>query len=774
MDITPSPRLLQMLGEIEFEEWQCIAELVDNSFDNFLELHRSGKPWAGGFVCNVTLPEPGVALEDAEVVVEDTGSGMAKSQLQNAVRAGFSSNDRYTKLGLFGMGFNVATARLGTNTSVLTTTSEDSLWSGVEINFSKLRSDFDAPEISEPKDFMSEHGTRITISNLKPERYQYLRQQHSLLRNILGKVYGFLLSEYPFELFVQGEKVTPVKHCVWDGSRSIKFKIAGAQTDVAARQEIDFPLAPVVTCQDCDTTQPVDADYIPDKCEACDSTNVAKRNRRIWGWIGIQRYLDQKNYGIDFLRNGRKILLSNRSLFEWKNPEDPASSAILEYPSNLAHQGGRIVGEIHIDHVPVTYAKDAFEYSDKSWRYMIQRLRGDGPILPQRAKSLGYQENETPLALLARAYARTDAGTGCLIPGDGKQAIHQTSRAWGLKFAEGDPEYQTDRKWWDAAVEHDTKTQAPVAPQPAPTPPPSSDDDIWEDEKPDGDDSVAPEPAPTPPPVVESVEQQHVRLLSIASKLHSLSGQVNSPLTDQKAKIETFEVRQGGRMKDASGNTTAIWLQRGKGNDYKAILDSDHPIFQRLRRNLSEVLAEEIARQFIVISSSLKPFTQVLTELVEKNAMFLETLTTSSKARAEAEEICNVVRGLLVSKSKKFEAKLISALSVLDQHAITDSMVSKNGVAEKIEDLTALEYAPPITILRLFASVPAAFMDDLVFKRSFAELENLDLQFKSQALIHAPLIDVVLATSGQNNMSADDAEHVRRSVSFLSSSLSTS
>ena len=30
-DITPDPRVLQMLGEIDLAQWRCIAELVDNS-----------------------------------------------------------------------------------------------------------------------------------------------------------------------------------------------------------------------------------------------------------------------------------------------------------------------------------------------------------------------------------------------------------------------------------------------------------------------------------------------------------------------------------------------------------------------------------------------------------------------------------------------------------------------------------------------------------------------------------------------------------------------
>ena len=32
-DITPSPRVLRMLGQIDFAPWQCLAELIDNSID---------------------------------------------------------------------------------------------------------------------------------------------------------------------------------------------------------------------------------------------------------------------------------------------------------------------------------------------------------------------------------------------------------------------------------------------------------------------------------------------------------------------------------------------------------------------------------------------------------------------------------------------------------------------------------------------------------------------------------------------------------------------
>ena len=40
----PDPRMLVMIGEINLDQWRCIAELVDNCLDNFIALERAGGP----------------------------------------------------------------------------------------------------------------------------------------------------------------------------------------------------------------------------------------------------------------------------------------------------------------------------------------------------------------------------------------------------------------------------------------------------------------------------------------------------------------------------------------------------------------------------------------------------------------------------------------------------------------------------------------------------------------------------------------------------------
>ena len=104
INIAPNPRILRMLGEIDFKAWQCLCEIIDNSIDAFpvegyLQKKRTVK---------VKLPAGSQNnLRDTGVLtVEDNGRGMTVATLRDSLRAGFSSNNPVDKLGLFGMGFN--------------------------------------------------------------------------------------------------------------------------------------------------------------------------------------------------------------------------------------------------------------------------------------------------------------------------------------------------------------------------------------------------------------------------------------------------------------------------------------------------------------------------------------------------------------------------------------------------------------------------------------------------------------------------------------------
>lgn len=448
VDITPSPRILRTLGEIPFQPWQCLAELIDNSIDAFSEAARAGVHLEEKKI-TITWSSESVVSKDRAIEIIDTGPGMELSQLQNAARAGYSSNDPINNLGLFGMGFNISTARLGENTKLLSATKDSLEWTGIEIDFSDLikNKSYSARVITEPKIKKSDHGTKVIISRLKGETYIRLRDQEAQIKKQLENIYSTLLSDIDVSIILQGKKMSARKHCVWSSSRYVvrdNLKIpAVINIDRDLGQSLFDKYRNAYLSWD---EQEILREKYPNEDYPI---NFIQRHKWLRGWVGIQRYSDPNDFGIDFIRNGRKILISNKDLFSWENPLTGTST--LQYPVELGTTvGGRIVGEIHVDFLLPTYQKNDFDRTDPSWRETMEAIRGVGPILPQARKAMGYNEpNRSPVGLLANGYRRVDPGTKCL------HVDKSTSRALLDGFRRGDSDYISDDKWWKAAQEAD-------------------------------------------------------------------------------------------------------------------------------------------------------------------------------------------------------------------------------------------------------------------------------------------------------------------------------
>jgi hypothetical protein len=303
-DLQPHPRILPMLGEINLLQWRCIAELIDNSVDAFLSAERTGNPVQSPEV-HVSLPT--VDSESAKITVRDNGPGMEPNTLESAVKAGWTSNDPISSLGMFGMGFNIATARLGTVTKVWTTRAGDQTWCGLEIDFEKLISQrhFRTPSLTRPKADSHEHGTEVSIEKLKPEQRQWFAKtaNRSKLTQEFGRVYASMIRSngFPisFRLMLQGNIIRGRSHCVWGGEGNPSREAHTARYGViSAYQPVDVRLADRSFCQKC--WQWLPAGEVG--CPACErSEDVVVRQRRVYGWLGIQRYLTANDYGIDFL-----------------------------------------------------------------------------------------------------------------------------------------------------------------------------------------------------------------------------------------------------------------------------------------------------------------------------------------------------------------------------------------------------------------------------------------------------------------------------------------
>jgi hypothetical protein len=443
-----------MLGQIDFAPWQCLAELIDNSIDAFIGQMNSGNASASPKIYIKLPSEAELRTGSGVISIRDTAAGMTLASLENAVRAGYSGNDPVEKMGLFGMGFNISTARMGRRTEVWTATAEDTHWTGLVIDFGVLekQKSFDAPLETRPKTDAElderAHGTEIKISLLEADRVRPLVKGMGKKRTKerLGKIYGRVMARIGVDIFYDGDLIKAWQHCVWDISRSVETQAFG---NVPARIDINKVLEPRRFCTTCWVW------LLPEEeeCSACGhAENIVSRQRNLRGWLGIQRYFDKNHFGIDLIRNGRVIEELDKSFFTFV---DENGDSIFEYPIDAIHWGGRIVGELEIDFVRVSHQKDSFDKLDPEWRQVVEMVRGKAPLQPKIAERMGLGKNDSPLSRLFTGYRKGTAGLKDLVPGtkDGKGLNTGPVQEYVAKFYEDDPDYQSDEKWYDLVLQ---------------------------------------------------------------------------------------------------------------------------------------------------------------------------------------------------------------------------------------------------------------------------------------------------------------------------------
>jgi hypothetical protein len=299
-----------MLGEIDFKAWQCLCEIIDNSIDAFQEVDSDSQIQ---HKVKVTLPSQSrndIAPEDS-LEIEDNAKGMTVEELSKSLKAGFSGNNPVDKMGLFGMGFNISTARLGERTEIITTTVESDHFLKVVIDFKDLehKSHFNVPVIKVPKkaDQKGEHGTQVKISKLRVDHVKPLYSRKSMVEK-LGKIYGRVIRNKNIKFLYAGTHCKPFSHCVWSEDRS--GEIRGEA--VPAQIKIDRLLDVRKYC----TTCWVWLNEHDESCTSCgEQDSVIRRERHVKGWLGIQRYFHQTHYGVDLIRNGRVIRELDKSFF---------------------------------------------------------------------------------------------------------------------------------------------------------------------------------------------------------------------------------------------------------------------------------------------------------------------------------------------------------------------------------------------------------------------------------------------------------------------------
>ena len=724
-DLQPDPRVLPMLGEINIDQWRCIAELVDNAIDGFLHGSRAGALIASPRV-DVNLPS--ADSEAALLKITDNGGGMTPQVLESAVRAGWSGNNPIDNLGLFGMGFNIATARLGSVTEVWTTRKGDPEWHGLSIDFDQLRRQrhFRTAHLLRAKADPEQHGTEITIKRLKPEQRRWLARgaNQTSVRKRLSQTYSSMLRQsgtpISFDLFINNKRVEARRHCVWGETRSVPGPESGT---VLAVTPINLAMAARFYCTHCMTwlTEGEEAGT----CPVCDSKGtVIKRERKVTGWIGIQRYLDQIEFGLDFIRNGRKIEIGNKDLFVWRDGE----AEEREYPIDDQRNRGRIVGEIHIDHCRVSYAKDRFDRADPSWDEMIQLIRGDGPLRPEKAKSLGYSTNDFPLFKMFRAFRRTSphsktagAYERILIVKDNDRAAEMATY-----FHDGNPEYQDDTKWWELVQEADRELLYGPGGKPktggeddGKTPPDDLPGGLVDAPPPTGGakpSATAPETPTEPPPPPPRRD------------IPSLSRKYIYQKANVPWNVTAFEVEEG----DPSLAADAPWampLADLATRNFHFLYNADHPVF----RSITMTPRDALLVQLTWMTGELLRTTKETPDLGEILAEFRrdygdDTLLDFLTMAAEAGSILGDIAKALVSNCPEDDrAALFNELSVAEQQSVMRALAAKKIKPTSVTgDGSFLQYAPTEVLITTIQKHPEYCFDGRIWDEAFEGLDYGD------------------------------------------------
>lgn len=754
VSITPKPRILKALGQIEFDPWQCIAELIDNSLDEFLDIERNESGWTEPFDVSIQLPGSGPnGQADGVVRVLDNGRGMSLERVTDAVSAGFSGNDPLSKLGLFGLGFNVATARMGSVTRFLTTRAGDAEWVGVEIDLDAIKEGYEVPEIRVPKDSRSQHGTRVEVSRLENFSGWFARQgNQARLRDTLGGVYSYLLLDRGYRLLVNGIAVKPYRHCLWAADRSVTRDGEVIQ----ARIEIDRDLGTRAYCRACGVWQEADGAT----CEECGSADLDVRPLRVWGWLGIQRYLDDREYGVDFLRNGRKILRFDKSIFQWRDPEDPSGQGEIEYPLEVPYSEGRIVGEIHLDHVPVVYTKDSFDTSDRGWRKAVEIIRGTGPLLPRRAAQRGYQRNDSPLGQLHRGYRRNDPGTNYLTPGNGKARVD--NRDWDKRFRTGDPQYQDDSQWWNAVLEHEAAVKAEKERKQAATAAAAAAkvDPTIEFTSEAGPTPEEEAPAPIPPEPKERPETESekvTRLASVGSPILELTGEFSATgVPGRPVPLTAYIVDEQFRSTD--GRRIPVWIATGRGGAMTAFADVGHPHFRRFDDDPADLILLEVAQHMLVrATGSTATIGSVYAEL--KSHHLVSRAIDPNLLNAEATQLLRDIQERMVACVKDNPARpWRNALNEAERH-ITEDRITQNFKTADVESVVEsgdyLPLVPPSVVPRIVEEWPEAFFDRRLFDGPYADVVSPSGRRQTVSTVTGYLDDAAWLASGPSHPSKE-------------------
>lgn len=459
LNLTPDPKVLIALTHTDIKPLDALCELIDNAIDSFTSAKLQG--------INIVNPCIRIDLPSIKEInsgtgllrVSDNGPGLTMEAAEKALRAGFSGNNPYDSLGLFGMGFNISTGKIGSVTKFYSCRDDSDKALEVTIDLNRINANKDYNVVAYYVEKVNDmRGTIIEISNWWPngnDNRDFIKNLVNYgvkkIRDELGRRYATILKEGNIKIYVNEGECIAFEHCIWDDSRYVEKSKHGK---IPAVFRFDRVLHTQKKCANCTTT----LESFQDECPACGCRETRTLEERVYGWVGIQRFDDLSEFGIDLIRNGRAIRISEKAaFFEFV---DEFQKTIKDYPIDSNY--GRIVGEVHLNHVPVDFMKQDFQRSSSEWHRAMVFLRGESSLQPTQP---GADKNESPIFKLFQGYrkvktaGKTDIYMGVWDPvkEEPRRISRDVEKEFYEKFKKKEHGYYDDAEWWKKVEEADKK-----------------------------------------------------------------------------------------------------------------------------------------------------------------------------------------------------------------------------------------------------------------------------------------------------------------------------
>ena len=579
-----------------------------------------------------------------------------------------------------------------------------------------------------------EHGTRVSISNLRTEQAEQIaagirgRTQRSVsgLRNWVGRTYArYLRESIPgyepgnLRIIVNSVSAEPYRWCVWGKKRYVEVGASnrsGEPEKIYAVREFDQVLGGGDYCTTCLTWMPP-VQPETQSCVFCGQGALIQRVRRMKGWIGIQRHLDDVQFGLDFLRNGRAILQWDKRVFSWTDPN--TSQTEIEYPIDERRGGpGRIVGEVEIDHVPVHYQKDSFEEDHPLWHEVIENLRGLSPLRPVVARRKSYAVNQSLLAQIYRGFNRTRREEGGRVkrsergrrdPRARDLIINQeVALNYHQRFLDGDPEYQSDEKWYEWLVDADFQMQQQT-----------------KQVNGGGEHEPLPDPCPPSQPPGPRPPSEHDELRDSSEFDETLSGNYGFEPA-REVEVSVYKTSDQLWLEVQNGRTgVPVKTFPNLDGTIDCFYDPTHPRLADDSDEVAELIVSEVSLLLRDRYYDRFPYSYVLGPI---RGARLERTSPADVERQARNMITNLVpRMVLVyaQGSQSVEGELKDLLSNDEMEILSRVVAESGGDQTRLESVLATGdflTMMPAVIGRIVRQHPNVFLDGMLFSLPYATL----------------------------------------------------